>query len=56
VGIDFSRSAIEKAKARNGKVHGKLEFQTVDICRESPAAGPVPSAHRSRMFAWHSEL
>ena len=36
VGIDFSHSAIKKAEAKYRKVHGKLEFKTVDICRESP--------------------
>jgi len=39
LGIDFSLSAIERAKSEHSEVPGKLEFQTVDICRQP---SPLP--------------
>lgn len=34
LGIDFALCAIERAKSEHPEVPGKLEFQTVDICRQ----------------------
>ncbi|MCT7989006.1 class I SAM-dependent methyltransferase [Laspinema olomoucense] len=39
LGIDFSLSAIKQAKSEYPEVPGKLEFQTVDICRQP---SPLP--------------
>ena len=35
VGIDYSKSAIDKARSDHGEVQGKLIFKTVDICRKN---------------------
>lgn len=33
-GIDYSESAIKRAKLEHGEITGKLEFKTVDICNK----------------------
>ena len=34
LGVDWAESAIQKAKLKQGEIQGKLEFKTMDICRE----------------------
>ncbi len=34
-GVDYSPSAISRAKKKHGEVDGKLQFKTIDICNQS---------------------
>lgn len=36
LGVDFSGSAIDRAKSKHLEIPGSLEFRVMDICREAP--------------------
>lgn len=38
LGIDFSQSAIQKAKSAASEMPGRLEFKVVDVCRDTSAS------------------